>query len=154
MQLVLYYDESTGTGCGIRYIPSDSGDERLEGFTFDATILAADSEDSVYSASHWDRWKTGYTALPVWEGGAVEDYQEACVEDESGRVTSFESPAYLRDTAQRGGCGSIPPNLPMMIMGPCGSGTWARIPSSLVPTTPAGTVILTRRAEYAMSGAT
>ena len=91
LQLVLYYDESTGAGCGIRYIPSDYGDERLEGFTFDATIPAADSEDSVYSASHWDRWKTGYTALPVWEGGAVEDYQEACVEDESGRVTSFES---------------------------------------------------------------
>lgn len=90
LQLELYYSERTGAGCGVRYIPSDGGDVKPEGFAFKKTAAAAAGE-SVFSAARWDRWETEYPALPVWEGGEVEDYQETCTEDENGRVTAFES---------------------------------------------------------------
>lgn len=89
LQLALYYSENTGTGCGVRYIHSDGADVKLEGFAFEKT--AAATGESVFSAARWDRWKAGYPALPVWEGGEVQDYMETCVEDENGRVTAFES---------------------------------------------------------------
>lgn len=90
-QLDLYYEDETGAGCGIRHVRRESDVEAFCGFAFETTLLAAEDGEAVFSAARWDRWKADYTALPVWEGGEVEDYQESSQYDAAGRVTSFAS---------------------------------------------------------------
>ena len=97
LQLVLYYHAETGAGCGIRYVRSDSGEAEPRGFAFAETGTALETGDSTFSAARWDRWEEDYAALPVWEGGDAEEYQERCVYDEAGRVTEFEAAARFAD---------------------------------------------------------
>lgn len=92
VQLVLYYNEETGGGCGIRYTHGGSGETEPHGFAFAETGMAWEARDA-FSAARWDRWEEDYAALPEWKGGDAEDYRETCVHDEAGRVAEFEASA-------------------------------------------------------------
>lgn len=90
VRLVLYYDEQTGLGCGIRYFerdPSDMMTSGLCGFTF------------VGTADETDLWSDGlsvdYTKFESCDGNTgsnyVSTYEENIEYDDAGKVVHFDS---------------------------------------------------------------
>lgn len=90
VRLVLYYDEATGLGCGLRYFqrdPSDWTTSGIYGFSF----MGAENADD----SWMDKLNVDYTKFESWLGDTVSSWsscEEEIIEyDDAGRVAHYEA---------------------------------------------------------------
>lgn len=97
IRLVLYYDEQTGLGCGLRYYqrdPSDIITSGVYGFSF------MGAEDG--AASWTDRLSVDYTKFEsCWgdgdTGSYYESYKENIEYDDAGRVAHYDSSGIIEE---------------------------------------------------------
>lgn len=94
LQLTLYYDEQSESGCGIRYYEKDPTmffDSGLYGFTF----------EGIYT-KEWGGWDTDYHEVPVSpifsDEGFLEDCHDNYVYDEQKRIIQVVSTGVIIGT--------------------------------------------------------
>lgn len=93
MRLVLYYDEATGLGCGLRYYQRDPDEWTTSGI-YGFSFLGANIP------SPWDPWEdrlnVDYTKYESYMGTTVSDIEEENIEyDDAGRVAHYEAYASI-----------------------------------------------------------
>lgn len=102
LQLVLYYDEESGIGCGIRYVrrKGSQADETIEmkGFAFDNVKAAAFKQNDIFSVKYYDGSDGS---------DKVEDYKDSCEYNDARCPVHYESSGIIDGLPEMGGQNTI-----------------------------------------------
>lgn len=86
MRLVLYYDEATGLGCGLRYYQRDP-DEWATSGVYGFSFIGLVEESNLWT----DRLNVDYTKFESWTGVYSSSWDENIEYDDAGRVAHYEA---------------------------------------------------------------
>lgn len=86
MRLVLYYDEATGLGCGLRYYQRDP-DEWTTSGVYGFSFIGLVEESNLWT----DRLNVDYTKFESWKGEYSSSWDENIEYDDAGRVAHYEA---------------------------------------------------------------
>lgn len=95
LQLELYYDETTGNGCGIRYVRSKSDKDdtsvKMKGFAFTTTENITDNQNK----NGFYTYDKDILSVTYYNGSngsnAVENYEESYEYNDAGQMIHYES---------------------------------------------------------------